>query len=91
MDPLKNFSTPLSGAPQKCFKSGPALANAGPASVELDNVPCAVVKVDVSELASQVEFHIGRTFHVLVDLRFVQTSKDRLRIINCFLRRITVL
>jgi len=28
---LKNFYTPLSGAPQKCFKSGPALANAGPA------------------------------------------------------------
>jgi len=26
-----NFYTPLSGAPQKCFKSGPALANADPA------------------------------------------------------------
>jgi len=31
MHPLKNFYTPLSGPPQKCFKSGPALANAGPA------------------------------------------------------------
>jgi len=30
MHPLKHFYTPLSGAPQKCFKSGPALANAGP-------------------------------------------------------------
>jgi len=29
---LKNFCTSLSGAPQKCFKSGPALANAGPAA-----------------------------------------------------------
>jgi len=27
---LKNFCTPLSGAPQTCFKSGPALANTGP-------------------------------------------------------------
>ena len=27
---LKNFCTPLSGTPQTCFKSGPALANAGP-------------------------------------------------------------
>jgi len=26
----QKFSTPLSGAPQKCFKSGPAHANAGP-------------------------------------------------------------
>jgi len=30
MHPLKNFYTPLSGVPQKCFKSAPALANAGP-------------------------------------------------------------
>jgi len=30
MHPLKIFSTPLSGAPQKCFQSGPALANTGP-------------------------------------------------------------
>jgi len=30
MHPLENFYTPLSGAPQKFFKSGPALANAGP-------------------------------------------------------------
>jgi len=29
--PLKKFYTSLSGALQKCFKSGPALANAGPA------------------------------------------------------------
>jgi len=28
MHPLKSFYTPLSGALQKCFKSGPALANA---------------------------------------------------------------
>ena len=27
---LKNFCTPLSGAPQKCFQSDPSLANAGP-------------------------------------------------------------
>jgi len=27
----QKFSTPLSGAPQKCFKLGPALADAGPA------------------------------------------------------------
>jgi len=31
MQSLKNFYTPLSGAPKKCVKSGPALANAGPA------------------------------------------------------------
>jgi len=31
MEPFKNFYTPLSGAPKKCVKSGPALANAGPA------------------------------------------------------------
>jgi len=30
MHPLKIFYTPLSGAPRKCFKSGPTLANAGP-------------------------------------------------------------
>jgi len=30
MHPLKNFYTPLSGAPQNCFKSSHALANAGP-------------------------------------------------------------
>jgi len=30
MQPLKNFYTSLSGAPQKCFKSGPALPNVGP-------------------------------------------------------------
>jgi len=32
MQPLKNFYTPLSGAPQKqkCFQSGPALANTCP-------------------------------------------------------------
>jgi len=29
MHPLKNFYTPMSGAQQKCFKLGPALANAG--------------------------------------------------------------
>ena len=29
MHPLKILSTPLSGAPQKCFQSGPVLANAG--------------------------------------------------------------
>jgi len=28
MHPLKNFYTPLSRTPQKCFQSGPALANA---------------------------------------------------------------
>jgi len=29
--PYQKFShTPLSGAPQKCFQSGPALTNAGP-------------------------------------------------------------
>ena len=27
---LKKFCTPLSGVPQKCFQSGPALASAGP-------------------------------------------------------------
>jgi len=31
MQPLKNFYIPLSAAPQKCVKSGPTLANAGPA------------------------------------------------------------
>ena len=31
--PLKNFYTPLSGAPQKCFKSDPAFANASPARI----------------------------------------------------------
>jgi len=30
MHSLKNFYTPLSGAPQKCFQSGPALAYTGP-------------------------------------------------------------
>jgi len=30
--PLQNFHTSQSGAPQKCFQSGPALANAGPAN-----------------------------------------------------------
>ena len=30
MHPLKNFYTPLSGATQKCFKSGPTLANDSP-------------------------------------------------------------
>jgi len=42
MHPLKNFCTALSGAPQKCFKSGPALANAGPECTTLINVlaPC---------------------------------------------------
>jgi len=29
----KFLHTPLSGTPQKCFQSGPALANAGPESV----------------------------------------------------------
>jgi len=33
MHDLNYFYTQLSGAPQKCFKSGPALANAGPVSI----------------------------------------------------------
>jgi len=31
MQPLKNFYTPLNGAPKNCVKSGPTRANVGPA------------------------------------------------------------
>jgi len=35
MHPLKTFYTTLSGAPEKCFKSGPTRANAGPGAAKL--------------------------------------------------------
>ena len=39
--PQKVMRTPVSGAPQKCFQSGPALAEAGPAreSPDLSTYP----------------------------------------------------
>jgi len=40
MHPLKNFYTPLRGAPEKCFKSGPALANASPGYSSFKTVIC---------------------------------------------------
>jgi len=41
--PLQNFCTSLSGAPQKCFKSGSALANAGPHHIYTNDVKSSIV------------------------------------------------
>ena len=46
MHPFNNFYTPLSGAPTKCFKSGPALANAGRECVSIS--PLITTTAEVS-------------------------------------------